>query len=181
MPDNSVGVGLFLVLFLPPMARIFATLRLDEKEPKNQENFKLPYPQAGAARKIFGPTHKGSKGDCLGGQAFCVWGFLWLVAWFDALMVLVSAMAGAPQFGESEGCAVGIHVFCGVFFLVLFSCSFSLMKKNQKIKKILSYPAHQLRCPQNFRAGAQGFQRRFLWVQGYLFVVFLFVVFCPES
>jgi hypothetical protein len=42
---------------------------LDEKEPKNQENLKLAYPPAGAARKIFGPAHKGSKGDCLGGQA----------------------------------------------------------------------------------------------------------------
>jgi hypothetical protein len=38
---------------------------LDEKEPKNQENLKLPNAQAGAARKIFGPTHDGSRGDCL--------------------------------------------------------------------------------------------------------------------
>jgi hypothetical protein len=59
----------FLVLFLPTSSRIFAALRLDEKEPKNQENLKLPCPPAGAARKIFGPTHNGSKGDCLGGQA----------------------------------------------------------------------------------------------------------------
>jgi hypothetical protein len=42
---------------------------LDKKEPKNQENLKLAYAKAGAARKIFGPTHNGSKGDCLGGQA----------------------------------------------------------------------------------------------------------------
>jgi hypothetical protein len=42
---------------------------LDEKEPKNQENLKLACTPAGAARKIFGPTHNFSKGDCLGGQA----------------------------------------------------------------------------------------------------------------
>jgi hypothetical protein len=42
---------------------------LDKKEPKNQENLKLAYAKAGAARKIFGPPHKGSKGDCLRGQA----------------------------------------------------------------------------------------------------------------
>jgi hypothetical protein len=62
----------------------------------------------------------------------------------------------------------------------VFSCSFSLMKKNQKIKKFLSYPTHWLRCPQNFQAGAQGFQRRFLWVQGYLFFVCCLLFFVPN-
>jgi hypothetical protein len=46
-------------------------LRLDKKEPKNQENLKLACPPTGAARKIFGPARKGSKGDCLRGQASC--------------------------------------------------------------------------------------------------------------
>jgi hypothetical protein len=56
-------------------------------------------------------------------------------------------MASAPQFGESEGCVVGIQIFCGVFFLFFFLFFFSrlrrgsslrcdLMKKNEKIKKI---------------------------------------------
>jgi len=33
---------------------------LDKKEPKNQENLTLAKAMAGAARKIFGPAHKGS-------------------------------------------------------------------------------------------------------------------------
>jgi hypothetical protein len=62
----------FLVLFLPTSSRIFAALRLDEKEPKNQENLKLPCPTAGAARKIFGPTHGCSNGDYIGGEVNCL-------------------------------------------------------------------------------------------------------------
>jgi hypothetical protein len=81
---------------------------LDEKEPKNQENFKLACAPAGAARKIFGPTHDGSNRRLYWTQAFSVWGYFRLVAWFDALMVIEGAVDGDPQFGESEGCAVGI-------------------------------------------------------------------------
>jgi hypothetical protein len=62
----------FLVLFLPTSSRIFAALRLDEKEPKNQENLKLAYAKAGAARKIFGPTHGCSNGDYIGGEVNCL-------------------------------------------------------------------------------------------------------------
>jgi hypothetical protein len=68
--DNSAGVGVFLVLFFPPAARIFATLRLDKKEPKNQENLTLACAPAGAARKIFGPTHDGSNRRLYWGQRF---------------------------------------------------------------------------------------------------------------
>jgi hypothetical protein len=45
---------------------------LDKKEPKNQENLKLAYAKAGAARKIFGPTHNFSKGDYIGGEVNCL-------------------------------------------------------------------------------------------------------------
>jgi hypothetical protein len=55
--DLAVFNGIyFFVLFFPPAARIFATLRLDKKEPKNQENLTLANAMAGAARKIFGPA-----------------------------------------------------------------------------------------------------------------------------
>jgi hypothetical protein len=90
------------------LMKSFMFFFLDEKEPKNQENFKLACAPAGAARKIFGPTHDGSNRRLYWTQAFSVWGYFRLVAWFDALMVIEGAVDGDPQFGELEGCAVGI-------------------------------------------------------------------------
>jgi hypothetical protein len=98
---------------------------LDKKEPKNQENLKLAYAKAGAARKIFGPTHNGSKGDCLGGQRF-LFARLWRGELFGVccfVFVVLCLLSRIAEFipiirGSRDSCLGGRqefdHRFSGV-------------------------------------------------------------------